>query len=154
MARTTQIRLMQLEDLPSVAKIAAESSVHPWTEEVFQDCLQSHSDYFCWVLHQKNVKKPLGFIVILLQLDECQLLNVCVRKTEQRKGYGQLLLQHIIAFAEKKQCKKIVLEVRHSNASAISLYRKLDFKEVGLRKNYYPKDQAREDAVLMELEIF
>ena len=41
----------------------------------------------------------------------------------------------------------VSLEVRHSNLSAISLYRQLGFIETGRRKSYY---ENGEDALLME----
>ena len=59
---------------------------------------------------------------------------------------------------------KIILEVRASNFAAISLYEKLGYKTIGIRKDYYPyqltsrdrtsevlqKSSTREDAVVME----
>jgi ribosomal-protein-alanine N-acetyltransferase len=45
------------------------------------------------------------------------------------------------------------LEVRASNASAIALYEKRGFAEVGLRRNYYPTAKGSEDAILMALDL-
>ena len=43
------------------------------------------------------------------------------------------------------------LEVRQSNQSARSLYRKFGFVEIGLIRNYYPNPP--EDAVLYQLDL-
>ena len=49
--------------------------------------------------------------------------------------------------------KVIFLEVRESNKVAISFYKKLNFKEIGLREGYYKKDSGRESALLMSLTL-
>ena len=48
---------------------------------------------------------------------------------------------------------KVYLEVRESNFSAIRLYNKAGFTEVGQRRGYYPTEFGREDALLMCLTI-
>ncbi|MCZ6831549.1 MAG: hypothetical protein O7F73_18545, partial [Gammaproteobacteria bacterium] len=48
---------------------------------------------------------------------------------------------------------RCLLEVRCSNGGAIALYRKHGFTEDGVRKNYYPTDGGREDALLMSLNL-
>jgi len=44
-------------------------------------------------------------------------------------------------------------EVRPSNKLAIKLYEKLGFNEIGVRRNYYPAHQGREDALLLALSL-
>jgi len=46
--------------------------------------------------------------------------------------------------------KTVFLEVRENNFSAISLYKKIGFKEINIRKNYY-KDTG-ENALIMSYE--
>jgi ribosomal-protein-alanine N-acetyltransferase len=48
---------------------------------------------------------------------------------------------------------RMVLEVRASNEAAISLYRKMGFSDIGLRRDYYPAEDGREDAILMGREL-
>ena len=47
----------------------------------------------------------------------------------------------------------MLLEVRPSNKSALRLYRARGFKEMGMRKNYYPGAHGREDAVILSLPL-
>jgi len=84
-------------------------------------------------------------------LDELELLNIVVAPSSQGLGLGTVLVEHLILFSKKNQFKNIFLEARASNATAIHLYLKSGFKQVGLRKNYYPGDQGREDALVMQL---
>jgi len=48
----------------------------------------------------------------------------------------------------------IWLEVRESNVAALHLYRRLLFKQVGIRSNYYPNQAGRENAIIMHREGF
>jgi ribosomal-protein-alanine N-acetyltransferase len=45
------------------------------------------------------------------------------------------------------------LEVRVSNQAAIVLYERIGFQQVGLRKQYYPDGDGREDALVYLLEL-
>ncbi|MCB1828109.1 MAG: ribosomal protein S18-alanine N-acetyltransferase, partial [Coxiellaceae bacterium] len=103
-----------------------------------------------WIL---EVEKPIGFLVVHDKINECEIMNIAVLPQCQRKGYGQQLLAHAMAYAESKNFSRLCLEVRASNAAAISLYHAAGFIDVGLRKNYYPKGHEREDAVLMTLVL-
>ena len=57
------------------------------------------------------------------------------------------LLDVFISFAEGSALAFLTLEVRPSNAAAISLYNSFGFEEVGRRKNYY--ELPREDALIL-----
>jgi ribosomal-protein-alanine N-acetyltransferase len=62
-------------------------------------------------------------------------------------GIGTALLQNSIkAMKEVYEAEEVYLEVRVSNAPAISLYKKLGFSEVKVLKHYYADG---EDAYLM-----
>lgn len=47
----------------------------------------------------------------------------------RRRGYGTRLVQKAVTELEKLGCLKINLQVRRSNISVISFYRKLGFEE-------------------------
>jgi len=88
-------------------------------------------------------------------LDEANLLLMAIDPKYQGKGLGfQLLDQSVELLGDG--CVMVFLEVRQSNATAIGLYEKAGFHQMGVRKNYYPADRAlfangKEDAVLMAL---
>lgn len=52
-----------------------------------------------------------------------------------------------------QKAKQLFLEVRASNKVAMTLYQKMGFNEMGVRKNYYPANNNREDAYLFAMEI-
>ena len=63
---------------------------------------------------------------------------------ERRKGIASKLMEYLI-----KNNLSITLEVKKTNISAINLYKKYGFYEVGNRKDYYKN--PTENAILMDL---
>jgi ribosomal-protein-alanine N-acetyltransferase len=47
----------------------------------------------------------------------------------------------------------IYLEVRPSNIAGLRLYERFGFRQLGLRRDYYPAVTGREDALFLGLNI-
>lgn len=92
----------------------------------------------------------VGFIIFWIVLDEIQLIDIAVDPKSRRQRIGLKLFQFMIDYGKKQGSKSVHLEVRPLNGAAVGFYRKMGFKETGVRKGYYPDG---EDAVLMELCI-
>jgi len=149
MSSKIHIRLLEADDIPIVAALAKKNMIYPWSEQVFQDCMKA--DYHAWVICDAD--EVFGFVIVLNQLNECQLLNVCIDQQYQRAGYARQLLHYLFDEIRSHGLHRISLEVRRSNSAAIALYYAMGFIDVGLRKNYYPADLGREDALIMMLEL-
>ena len=67
-----------------------------------------------------------------------------MKKSEQGKGYGGLLLEKIMEMFQKYSCA--YLEVRETNTIAQKLYKKYGFSILYRRKGYYSDG---EDALVM-----
>lgn len=144
-----RFRLMIEDDLDTV--IAIEESVYPfpWTRGIFFDCL--NIGYLCWILEIDD--KIIAYAVMSVAVGEAHLLTIVVAKEEQGKGYGKIMLNEMIQFAVKANANSMYLEVRTSNKSAIQLYDKRGFNELGIRKDYYPDNNGREDALILALDL-
>ena len=55
--------------------------------------------------------------------------------------------------ARAMKLRRMLLEVRPSNVAALGLYFDAGFREIGLRRGYYPAVDGREDAIVMEREL-
>ena len=141
------VRPMFEADLPLVLQVEKSIYAYPWTPGNFADCLAS--EYRCYVLTCDGAL--IAYAVQMAVLDEMHLLNLTVSDNFQQKGVGRYLLESLVSDALALQAVKIILEVRRSNFPAIFLYESLEFKQVGLRKNYYPDQRGREDAIVMEM---
>ena len=89
-------------------------------------------------------EKVCGYLMVLDSIDVYEILAIATIEEYRNKGIAQELL-------DKIKTKDIFLEVRESNQIAISFYKKNDFKEISIRKNYYSK--PNENAIIMKLEV-
>ena len=91
-----------------------------------------------------------GYVGSQTVLDESDMMNVAVHPDYRKQGIATALIVGLVEELRKKGSHCLTLEVRASNENAISLYKKLDFQEVGRRKNYYRN--PREDALILRKE--
>jgi ribosomal protein S18 acetylase RimI-like enzyme len=91
----------------------------------------------------KNNNTLIGFIHVQDLDDDVSIINVIVKKEFRHLGYGDKLIKYVI---EKYINKRIILEVSNDNKSAINLYIKNNFAQIGIRKGYYDGI----DAIVME----
>ena len=89
--------------------------------------------------------------IVAYAAEEVHILNICVGPKYRREGCARLLIKNEILIGTESGAKEIYLEVRVSNLGAIDLYKGLGFKNVGLRKDYYPTGSGREDAYVFRL---
>jgi ribosomal-protein-alanine N-acetyltransferase len=142
-----KLRPMRMNDLDLIMIIEPQIYPYPWTRGNFVDSL--NSGYCAWVLEENE--KIIGYALMMLVLDEAHLLNLSIGKSNQKKGLGRYLLEHMVDIAKNNQMAHMFLEVRHSNISAVALYENMGFNEMAIRRGYYPAANGREDAILMGL---
>ena len=85
-----------------------------------------------------------GYLMVLDSIDVYEILAIATVEKYRNKGIAQELL-------DKIKTKDIFLEVRESNQTAINFYKKNNFKEISIRKNYY--SEPTENAIIMKLEV-
>lgn len=95
-------------------------------------------------------ERVVGYIGSQTVLGETDVMNVCVCPAYRRMGVGRQLVESLIALLKANGVYKLTLEVRVSNAPAITLYEKLGFRAIGRRPNYY--SHPKEDAWIMGKE--
>ena len=143
------LREFSKDDIDTVVKLAKLAMPYPWSADVFEDCLKAN--YAGWVLTNSSENQGemiIGFVVILIHSDECQLMNICIHPNYQRRGYANYVLEQVVEYSREKGASRIALEVRSSNKAAIELYQQAGFIEVGKRKQYYASEWGREDALI------
>ena len=140
-----QLRPMLASDLDQLMPIELLAYPYPWTHGIFSDCLRHN--YHC-LLHEQD-DNIIAYSVISVAVEEMHLLNLTVNPAYQGTGLGKRLLNTMEMIGRGLDAKECFLEVRPSNKTAINLYLNQGFNEIGLRKDYYPAKQGREDAVVM-----
>lgn len=145
----TYIRTMSEHDIEAVLAIERAAYDFPWSMNIFVECIKA--GYVCRVCCSND--QVTGYAIMSLGAGECHIMNVCVCPREQGNGYGSLLMADLLAIAKRANTQIAFLEVRTSNRRAHALYQYLGFNEVGIRKNYYPARQGREDAYVLAKTI-
>ena len=154
--RRTSISFNKLTstEIPSVLSIEERNSDDPWTELQFETSIENINNlYYCISINDKTI----GYLITMLAVDTADILNIGIDPDFQRKGYATGLLNHLIKELKKRNIRKILLEVRSGNKSAIQFYKKQGFKEISVRKNYYMKNSKNqsqgEDGIIMSIKI-
>ena len=139
------IRDLVPSDLPQVLEIERACFPDPWTLESFRNSLNSR--YF----KSLGAFNPqlLGYIISMFAAGELHILNIAVKPRFRRQGLAGKLLDELFNHFND-QLTFAYLEVRVSNLSAINFYHRRGFRQVGLRKKYYPNG---EDAILMTKQM-
>jgi ribosomal-protein-alanine N-acetyltransferase len=134
-----------------VAQVAALEAIcfqDPWSEKSVASELSNPLSHWLVAVEADTV---LGYIGSQTVLDESDMMNVAVSPAHRRRGIAEALVLALADALREKGSVKLTLEVRASNAPAITLYEKLDFKPIGLRKNYYRN--PKEDALILQKEL-
>lgn len=140
----TGFRPMLFEDVTRIMEIEEQIYTHPWTVGIFRDCIRV--GYSCWVYEINDVVQAYGLLSIAA--DEAHILNLCVVPDCQGQGLGKKMLYKLLDVAEENNVESIFLEVRVSNEVAIKLYEQEGFNQLGVRPDYYPSEEGREDALV------
>lgn len=155
---------MQIADLDAVLEIESISHLHPWTRGNFSDSLAAGHWAYCIRPQIDQVIKGSyldpailwAYCILFPAVDELHLLNITVSPKLRKLGLGSRMMAAIEGVAAQQNIPRIILEVRPSNIAAVTLYQKLGYEQIGIRKNYYPADPQlglREDALVMAKSI-
>ena len=137
------IRHATKNDLSKIALIENRVFRCPWSNDQIRWELRSQhvaSNYV--MLLEDNI---IGYIFTHKIDKEVQILNFAIDIPYQHKGYGEEFFSYFMDQLDEDI--SIILEVRKSNFSAINLYLKFGFSELGIREKYYSDG---EDAIVMK----
>lgn len=143
------VRALRESDLNAVMVIEERGYPYPWTRGIFLDCLRA--GYPGLAMEEDGLL--VGYALLSIAADEAHLLNICVDPLNQSRGRGRQLLRAIVGLARDRGVQRVFLEVRPTNAPALSLYHSEGFNEIGRRPRYYPAADGREDALVMAIEL-
>lgn len=139
-------RAMRAADLVAVLAVEVRAYSYPWSRGNFIDSLAA--GYLAEVLVDDE-DAVLGYSLALPGAGEMHLLNLTVAPEHQGRGLGRTLMEALHQHALRLQLDTVFLEVRASNQRARTLYTRLGYADVGLRRAYYPAVPRREDAIVM-----
>jgi ribosomal-protein-alanine N-acetyltransferase len=136
------IRPLSYSDLPQVISIERRAFPAPWSLAMFVLELSKPSGV---CLAAVVDGKLAGYLICSRYADIWHLMNIAVDPSARRRGHARALLQEMVRRGGSDDA--YTLEVRTSNAGAITLYEDLGFRSAGTRPRYY--HDTGEDAVIM-----
>ncbi len=142
---------MREDDLASVLEIEHLSFPNPWRFSTFIGELGNYPFSIPFVILHSPNERLMGYIILWFIQEEVQISNFALHPDFRRKGVGEAVLRDILHKITKEGAAEIFLEVRPSNRVARSLYEKLGFQILGMRKNYY--QSPVEDALIMAKKL-
>lgn len=143
-----KIRKMGRRDIDQILEIESLCFPIPWSRDSFLSELRNPLAQY--IVAQEGVFLQ-GYAGVWLIFDEGHITNVAVHPRARGKRIGELLLTNTMAFVSAHGAASITLEVRPSNDVALSLYCRMGFKKVGVRKGYYIDNG--EDAIVMRKKL-
>ncbi len=147
-------RPMTEADIPAVMAMERDACLHPlhaWSDDNYRSSIRA--GYWMRVRVEAGSARVVAVCVVMDGVDEAHLLNIAVARELHGQGMARSILTVLYGRCSQRQAQRLWLEVRPSNEPARALYRSEGFTEVGVRKNYYPAAQGREDALVMKRDI-
>ncbi|NLT09143.1 MAG: ribosomal protein S18-alanine N-acetyltransferase [Ruminococcus sp.] len=118
-----------------------------WSAESFRTETEKETGHVLYILDDERVVALLsGYHAV----GEGDITSVAVHPEYRRRGLAESLIKEFER-SLPANTESIFLEVRESNAPAISLYEKCGFVRLAVRRNFY--DSPRENAVVMEKKL-
>jgi ribosomal-protein-alanine N-acetyltransferase len=147
-AAAIEVRRLTYADLPQVVAIERRAFTSPWSLAMFVLELSKPTG-ICLAAEVPvpgGAEPELGGYLICSRYDTVwHVMNVAVDPTQRRRGIATALISRVLARVEPEA--QLTLEVRRSNAGAITLYERFGFRSAGVRRRYY-QDNG-EDAIVM-----
>lgn len=148
--RTFSITYREIEpqDIPALVAIDALSNNPPWNQKMFEDEL-AFPYSFNRVIQAGD--RVIAFVIARSMGGCTEIMELAVHPDFRRESYGSQLLDYVIAKTADSDARRrrIELEVREDNLTAISFYKKNGFRIDGRRKGFYPDC----DGLLMSCEL-
>ena len=141
------ITKMLQSHVPQIAELEKICFNDPWSENSIASELNNRLS--CWLVAIAD-DKVVGYVGSQTVLGETDMMNIAIHPDYRMKGIATELISALIEALSERGSHSLMLEVRASNEPAKSLYLKLGFEAVGVRKNYYRN--PREDALILRKE--
>ena len=141
-----EVKEENLKDVLELSKdVFREES---WTEKQFESALETGRAIFLAVRENDRV---LAFMLAEDLVDSVNLLLIATGEEYRNKKIATKLIFELEKITKNKKINKIWLEVKENNISAINFYKKNNFENIYLRRNYY---KNRISALIFEKILF
>ena len=142
------LRVTNVNDSFQMSEIEKCCFSEPWSEDAFKDALKNEN--YLYIVAETG-GSIIGMAGIIISADGGYVINVAVLPEYRNKGIAFKILEELMIQGRNKGVCSYMLEVRESNTSAINLYEKIGFVNVGKRPGMY--EHPHEDAFVFTKNI-
>ncbi len=135
------------EEISCLSQLSGECGSDRWSEDAFLPEFKKGSVIMCCECD----KTVVAFAVVGVSFDEGYLHLVATHPDFRKQGIASRLLAECEEKCRAKGVEKILLDVRVSNITAVSLYQSLGYSTLCTRKNFY--SHPTEDGFTMVKEF-
>ena len=133
--------------VPQIAELEKLCFHDPWSENSITSELDNKLS--CWLV-ALDKDQVVGYVGSQTVLGETDMMNIAIHPDYRKQGIASALINALIETLKERGSHSLMLEVRSSNEPAKSLYFKMGFESVGIRRNYYRN--PKEDALILRKE--
>ncbi len=145
-----KIEIADVHHADLLAALHKECFKDPWDAEAFASLLMTPGTMGFFALNKQS-SQPVGFILLRCVVGEAEILSIGVLPGARSMGVGGKLLTWACQLDE---IATLFLDVAADNDSALRLYTREGFEEIGRRKAYYARSAGpRVDALTMKREL-
>lgn len=125
-------------DVMALEALHREDFPRPWSHMEFASLLDQEPVFgFAAREVGRPGVSPGGFVLARHAAGEAEILTIAVARVARRGGLGWALMDAVLRELYAARAEALFLEVDETNLAALTLYRRLGFREVGRRPAYY-----------------
>ncbi|HZY92591.1 MAG TPA: GNAT family N-acetyltransferase [Thermoplasmata archaeon] len=136
MAAPAALREFRPEDIPDIVQIVSEALHEHYDSALYQSLSLQWPAGF--LVATDGYDRPVGFLLGVNQVEgEARILMFAVDRDHRQQGIGSLVMERFFARCRARGLRRVTLEVRVSNATAIRFYSHYGYSVTDLLRGYY-----------------
>jgi ribosomal-protein-alanine N-acetyltransferase len=144
------LRPMRWWDIEALLALEEQLFPHdPWTAAGFWSELAGAPETRTYLLAEVR-DELVGYAGLMCVGGTADIQTIGVAPGHQGQRVGTALLRALVADAARREATSLMLEVRADNEAGRNLYVRNGFEQIGVRRDYYGRD---EDAVVMRRRL-
>lgn len=143
------LKKMDKSHIVEVEALEAASFVEPWSAAAFLSEMETTGSVALVAVDEAKSGAVMGYVTARVVAGEAYINTIAVAAHARRCGIGRRLLSALEENVAGGDF--ITLEARESNHLAMSLYKRLGYEKVGMRKDFYR--EPVENAILMTKKL-
>jgi ribosomal-protein-alanine N-acetyltransferase len=131
-----RLRPFEPRDVVPIADIVSEALHERYDASLYFSLSQQWPEGFLVAADESD--RPVGFLLGVCQVErEARILMFAVARECRTQGVGGRLMRTFLERCRTRQLRRVTLEVRVSNATAIRFYTRFEFSVTELLRGYY-----------------